>query len=243
MSDALEDKIRQAMNQAVEAEEVAADPTPEKVEGRRPIASRNSNVAKWAAQSLVHSGVTPNQISIASMGFAAIAFLLLWGAGYVANTPGRGLMLLVAAICVQGRLICNLLDGMVAVEGGKAEADGPFWNEFPDRVADILILGGLGLAVAHPGLGFLAAALAVCTAYVRELGRANGAESDFSGPMAKQHRMAVVTGALVLAAFWPIWASGADVVLLVALWGIVLGTAGTIARRGWTLIEWLRARQ
>ncbi len=239
MTDAVEDRIRQAMTQVEEQ----AEPEKPSVEGRRPIASRSSDVAKWAAQSLVTNGVTPNQISWASMGAAFAAFLLLWGAGSVANAPGRGLMLLVAAGFVQGRLICNLLDGMVAVEGGRAEADGPFWNEFPDRVADTLILGGLGLAVGHPGLGFLAAALAVCTAYVRELGRANGAPPDFSGPMAKQHRMAAVTGALVLAAFWPIWGESGNLVLLVGLWAIVLGTAGTVARRGWTLIEWMRARK
>jgi phosphatidylglycerophosphate synthase len=236
MTDAVEDKIRQAMTEV-------AEPAKPKVEGRRPIASRSANWAKWAAQSLVNSGVTPNQISMASMGAAGVAFVLLWGAGSVANAPGRGLLLLLAAAFVQGRLICNLLDGMVAVEGGKAEPDGPFWNEFPDRVADILILGGMGLAVGHPGLGFLAAALAVCTAYVRELGVANGAPSDFSGPMAKQHRMAAATGAFVLAAFWPIWGEDAGWVLLIALWVIVLGTAGTVARRGWTLIQWMQARK
>jgi phosphatidylglycerophosphate synthase len=240
MSDPLEDRIRQAMT---EVPPITPEEPKAKAEARRPIASRRSDWAKRAAQWLVNGGVTPNQISMASMAMAGLAFLLLWGAGHVANAPGRGLLLLLAAACVQARLICNLLDGMVAIEGGKAEADGAFWNEFPDRVADILILGGLGLATGSPGLGLFAAALAVCTAYVRELGRANGARADFSGPMAKQHRMAVATGALVLAAFWPIWGDDARSVLLVALWIIVAGTALTIGLRAKTLIRWLETRK
>ena len=47
---------------------------------------------------------------------------------------------------------------MVAVEGGKAEADGPFWNEFPDRIADILILAGAGYGIGSPALGWLSRA-------------------------------------------------------------------------------------
>ena len=107
-----------------------------------------------------------------------------------------------------------------------------------DRVADLLILGGLGLGLGHPGLGFAAAALAVMTAYVRELGRAIGAAQDFAGPMAKQHRMAVVTGAAVLAAFWPFGPGGW--LLVWALWIVVAGCALTIARRSWRLVRWLR---
>ena len=72
-------------------------------------------------------------------------------------------LILAAAFC-QARLICNLLDGMVAVEGGKREPSGPFWNEFPDRVADILILAGAGLGLGNPALGFAAAAFAMSAA-------------------------------------------------------------------------------
>jgi phosphatidylglycerophosphate synthase len=62
------------------------------------------------------------------------------------------------------RLLCNLFDGMVAIEGGRKEADGPFWNEAPDRASDILILAGAGLGAGAVGLGWAAAALAVATA-------------------------------------------------------------------------------
>jgi phosphatidylglycerophosphate synthase len=134
------------------------------------------------------------------------------------------------------RLLCNLFDGMVAVEGGKGAADGPFWNEFPDRIADILILVGAGVSIGLPGLGWAAASFAVLTAYVRELGRATGQPSDFSGPMAKQHRMATITAAALLSMFEPLW-NGHNEILLAALSLIAIGAAFTALRRGRTLVR------
>jgi phosphatidylglycerophosphate synthase len=152
----------------------------------------------------------------------------------------HSLLLLAAAGFCQLRLLCNLFDGMVAVEGGKAQADGPFWNEFPDRVADIAIMACIGYGIAMPGLGWAAACLSVLTAYVRELGRANGAPSDFCGPMAKQHRMALVTGAAVISAFEFLW-GGRNELLIAALWIVAVGAAVTALRRAWRQISWLKA--
>ena len=48
------------------------------------------------------------------------------------------------------------------------------------------------------------------TAYIRTTARAAGAPSDFGGPMAKQHRMALATGLAVWCAVLPdarvVWA-------------------------------------
>jgi phosphatidylglycerophosphate synthase len=208
---------------------------------RRPIATRNAGWAQAAARRLAASSVTPNQISIASMGAALVAGGAFWWAGSVGPWAAALLLILAAAFC-QARLICNLLDGMVAMEGGKKEASGPFWNEFPDRVADILILGGAGLGLGAPALGFAAAAFAVFTAYVRELGRAVGAPSDFSGPMAKPHRMAVMTGAALLAAGEPLLPLAPGSILTWALWVIMIGAALTTLRRAVRLVGWLNAR-
>lgn len=151
----------------------------------------------------------------------------------------RSLLLLAGAAFCQLRLLCNLFDGMVAVEGGKAEADGPFWNEFPDRVADIAIMAGIGYGLAMPGLGWAAAGFCVLTAYVRELGRANGAPSDFSGPMAKQHRMALITGAGVISAFEFLW-HGRGEVLAAALWIVAIGAGLTALGRALRQVKWLK---
>jgi phosphatidylglycerophosphate synthase len=208
---------------------------PEPTENRRPLTSRNSAWAARLASWAVAKGITPNQISQASMGFAALGFLLYW----LSTTGGilQLLALFLAAATLQARLVCNLIDGMVAIEGGKGAKDGPFWNEAPDRASDLLFFAGAGLAAGHPALGLLAATLAIATAYIRELGRAEGFPPDFSGPLAKPQRMAVLTAGTVLAALY-----ATEWTLAMTLWVIVAGTAITILRRSWTLIGKLRAR-
>lgn len=203
---------------------------------RRPLNSRDSRWAKALAARLAESRVTPNRISQASMGFAALGLLLFWGAGCTGGVL-QFLCLILAAVTVQLRLLCNLLDGMVAIEGGRSSATGPFWNEAPDRAADILFLAGAGLAAGCPALGLAAAALAVATAYIRELGRAEGFPPDFSGPMAKPHRMAALTAGSVIAAFY-----ATEWTLTVTLWIIAIGTAATILRRSLRLLKALNER-
>jgi len=48
-------------------------------------------------------------------------------------------MLLLAVAGIQGRLLCNMLDGMVAIEGGRQTKSGEIFNDLPDRVADAVI--------------------------------------------------------------------------------------------------------
>jgi phosphatidylglycerophosphate synthase len=207
---------------------------------RRPLASRNTRWAQALAKRMAALSVTPNQISQASMGAAVLAGGTFVLAGQGAGT-GRVVLLLLAAAFCQLRLMCNLLDGMVAVEGGKGEKDGPFWNEFPDRVADLLIFIGVGYGIGSPGLGWAAASFAILTAYVRELGRATGLPSDFAGPMAKQHRMAIITLAALLSTLEPLW-NGRNQVLTIALWVVAVGAGLTALRRGRTMVLRLRQR-
>ncbi len=104
-----------------------------------------------------------------------------------------------------------MLDGMVAIASGKASRLGELYNELPDRVSDVAIVIGAGYAMGGIAvLGYVAACVAVLTAYVRAVGKAAGASSLFIGPMAKPHRMFVLTvvGALmaVLPGSWqPAW--------------------------------------
>ncbi len=209
-------------------------------DNRRPLASRNSGWARAIARGLSSASITPNQISMASMVMAGLAGACFWLGG--AAHPGpRAALLLAAALFCQLRLLCNLFDGMVAIEGGKQAADGPFWNEFPDRVADILILAGVGYGAGGPALGWAAAALSILTAYTRELGRACGLPADFSGPMAKQHRMATITAAALLSLLEPLW-QGHNQVLTAALWLITAGTALTALRRAANIVSALGRR-
>lgn len=205
-------------------------------ENRRPLTSRNSAWAGRLASWAVTREITPNQISQASMGFAAAGFALYAMSTQVAGVA-QFLALLLAAATIQARLVCNLIDGMVAIEGGKGAKDGPFWNEAPDRVSDFLFFAGAGLAANQPSLGLFAAALAIATAYIRELGRAEGFPPDFSGPFAKPQRMAVLTAGTVLAALYAThWT------LSVTLWIIVAGTGITILMRSMRLITALKSK-
>lgn len=207
---------------------------------RRPIAARDTGWARAAARRLALAGVSPNAISRASIAAAAVAGAAFWASG-AAEGGARAALLLLAAAAILARLLANLFDGMVAVEAGRGAPDGPFWNEFPDRVADMLIFAGAGLGAGEPALGWSAAAMAVLTAYVRELGRACGAPPDFCGPMAKPHRMAALIAAAGVSVAEP-WIAVEGRVLGLALWVVVAGSALTALRRAARLVARMTAR-
>jgi phosphatidylglycerophosphate synthase len=98
-----------------------------------------------------------------------------------------------------------MLDGLVAIEGGRKTVYGEIFNDMPDRFADTVILVGAGYGISDftwgHELGWLAALLAVTTAYIRLLGGSMGVPQHFLGPMAKPHRMALLTAACVFSAF------------------------------------------
>lgn len=172
-------------------------------DGRRPIASRESGWAKAAARWLAKRNVSPNFISLLSIVFSIVAFVAFY---LDANSAGNHAVLMVLAIAgIEGRLIMNLFDGMVAVEHNKKSAVGGLYNEVPDRVADTFIIVGAGLlAKDHPygmDLAYVAAILSVVTAYIRTLGASLNCGHHFLGPMAKQHRMALLA-VTCLTAIW-----------------------------------------
>jgi CDP-diacylglycerol--glycerol-3-phosphate 3-phosphatidyltransferase len=189
----------------------------------------------WLAGRLAGSDVMPNQISLASVVFALVgaALMILW------HHP---LSSVLAAACVQLRLLCNLLDGMVAIEGGKKSSVGALYNEFPDRVADTLFLVAAGYAIGWPSLGWLAALLAALTAYVRVFGGSLGLVQDFSGVMAKQRRMAALTAGLIAQAAEKLL-FGTDRVALAAMLALIAaGSLVTCATRTMAIASALSAR-
>jgi phosphatidylglycerophosphate synthase len=129
-----------------------------------------------------------------------------------------------------------MLDGLVAVEGGRKTATGDLFNEVPDRFADVLILAPAGYALSWLGtlgitLGWLVALLAVLSAYVRVFGGSLGFEQSFIGPMAKQHRMALLTLACLASILEVIAAGYQGRILSLGLLIIGFGSALTIIRR------------
>ena len=138
---------------------------------------------------------------------------------------------LATALCIQARLLCNLMDGLVAVEGGLKSNYGDLYNEIPDRIADAVLLVCAGYAAGSGTTGWLCAVLAVFTAYLRVFGGALGQKQDFCGPMAKQQRMFLLTLGCLFAAFNFLVIEVADHALLVALWIIAADTVATSVRR------------
>jgi phosphatidylglycerophosphate synthase len=191
---------------------------------RRPIAARETAPARAATAWLAARGVSADAISAAGMFCGLLAGLLL------ALAPGQGAWAwLAGALCVQLRLLANMLDGMVAVARNVASPRGELWNEVPDRVSDTAALVGLGVAAGDLALGTGAALAAMATAYVRAVGKGAGAGSDFSGPMAKQQRMFVVTLIAIACALLP--AAWTAMLPAIALWVILAGSLLTTLRR------------
>jgi hypothetical protein len=98
---------------------------------RRPIKARNTRWASRVANWLERLGVRPNTISVTSVFFAGAAGLCLVLTDGVAGEV-RGLLFLMSGVLIQMRLLCNLFDGMVAVEGGHKTKSGEIYNELPD---------------------------------------------------------------------------------------------------------------
>jgi len=218
------------------SEPTAAPPPPEF--SRRPIAARDTKWAARLAAWLAKVGVTPNAISVAGIVFSAAAGAALLGTRR--TPPAIDIVLFpFAVVGIQLRLLCNLFDGMVAVEGGKRSKSGEVFNDMPDRIADPIILICAGYAAGGGWgvlLGWLAALLAVMTAYVRVLGRSLGTKIYFIGPMAKQHCMAMLTAACLVAAVATFWGFDRRI-LVIALAIICIGCVITVIRRTLKIIH------
>jgi phosphatidylglycerophosphate synthase len=167
---------------------------------RRPIATRNRKWAQAATVWLASRNVSPNAISVAGMCACIVAGIALG----VTSICDYRILWLIAALGAQLRLTANMLDGMVALASGRASKTGELYNEVPDRVSDAAVFIGAGFAWGgNVTLGYIATILAIFTAYVRAAGKIAGASNEFCGPMAKQHRMLVITLICLYSAITP----------------------------------------
>jgi hypothetical protein len=105
-------------------------------------------------------------------------------------------------------------------------------------VSDAAVFVGAGFAWGgNVALGYIATILAIFTAYVRAAGKIAGAPNEFCGPMAKQHRMLVITLACIYSAVvprpWQIlhFDNARLGVMALALFVITVGCLITVGRR------------
>lgn len=210
---------------------------PDATANRRPLKSRSTAWATAAARLALRSGISADGVSMIGIVISLI------GAAALVTGFANPWHLLIGAAAVQLRLLCNLLDGMVAVEGGRKSLYGPIYNELPDRLEDSVLLVAAGYAggpVLGLMLGLTAALIAAICAYVRMLGATFGQAQDFAGPMAKQHRMFALTLGLVAAFVSALLTGDAGPWLMLALAVIIVGTLVTIVRRTWRIARRLR---
>lgn len=205
----------------------------QQLENRRPLKVRDVGLVTQFARWLSQKSITPNHISLLSIVFALLAAASLITTLYT-DGVAKFTYFILAALFIQGRLLCNLFDGLVAVEGGKSTASGELFNDIPDRISDPLIIIAAGYSIISVGygdvLGWCGALLAVLTAYVRTLAVSIHAPANFTGPMAKQHRMALLTFACIATAIEQFW-FGHDYVMIIALIILNIGALITVWRR------------
>jgi phosphatidylglycerophosphate synthase len=201
---------------------------------RRPIATRNRKWAQSLTAWLASRNVSPNAISVAGMCACIIGGIAL---GLTSIVDYR-ILWLIGALGAQLRLTANMLDGMVAIASSRTSKTGELYNEVPDRISDAAVFIGAGFAWGgNVTLGYIATILAIFTAYVRAAGKIAGAPNEFCGPMAKQHRMLVITLICLYAAITPrswqmISVRDSQIGLVtLGLAAIVIGCVITVIRR------------
>jgi len=123
----------------------------------------NRRASEPMARLLAKTAVTPNQVTWASFGIAALAL--------VSFVFGQNI---IGGLLVQLSSIVDGIDGSLARLKGMTSTFGGFLDSVLDRYADILILLGLTLwSLSHetyPGIwlaGFLAVAGSICLSYTR----------------------------------------------------------------------------
>ena len=123
----------------------------------------NRRISRPCARLLSHTPVTPNQVSVASLGVALAAFLFFV---YDQN--------IVAGLLAQASSIVDGIDGDLARVKRMTSAFGGFMDSVLDRYADTLIILGFTLWAAGEGaqthvwlVGFLALAGSFAVTYTR----------------------------------------------------------------------------
>lgn len=216
---------------------------------RRPLNTRGRYGTLALSRRLAGAGITPNMISLTSMVFALFAGLMLILGSAIDHSWLRVLCLVFAVVGIQLRLLCNLLDGMVAVECKRQTRSGDLYNELPDRLSDIIIFVAAGCSLSlldsyqHSGmaLGWVVAVCAVLIAYLRVLGVSCGTPQYFQGPMAKPQRMALLSAATLLYAL-EVYLQRAPIVFYLAMVVLIIGMLVTFYRRTRRILAYLEAQ-
>ena len=170
-------------------------------------------------------GLTPNSVSVISLGVAvaaAGAFVVAEPLFYVA---GAGF------VFANGWL--DLIDGALARQQETASAGGDLLDHVIDRYADLTIIGGLAAGVGNFALGFLAVTGVLMTSYLGTQIQAVGLGRAYGGLVGRADRLALIglTGVAAAVVSGPVVAGYRVVELLLAFFTLIGHL--TAAQRFW----------
>jgi archaetidylinositol phosphate synthase len=184
----------------------------------RPIADRLLTPFVTGADKI---GLTPNSVSVISLGVAVVA-----AAAFVIAEP---LFYVAGAVFVFANGWLDLIDGALARRQETASAGGDLLDHVIDRYADLTIIGGLAAGVGNFALGFLAVTGVLMTSYLGTQIQAVGLGRAYGGLVGRADRLALIglTGVATAVVAGPIVAGYGLVELLLAFFaGIGHITAG-----------------
>ncbi|HUP55997.1 MAG TPA: CDP-alcohol phosphatidyltransferase family protein [Bdellovibrionota bacterium] len=180
------------------------------------------NLLRPISNALLGAGVTPNQVTVATMG-ASIAMAVV-----VAVFHAQGWPYLALPLFFFVRMALNAIDGLMAKEGNLMTPLGAFLNELGDVVSD----GALFLAfLFDPRVPAPLLLAFVFGAFLTELAGVTavqvGARRRYDGPMGKSDRVILIGALAILLGF-----GVADSRVPAAFLGLgLLGTVLTVLNR------------
>lgn len=167
---------------------------------------------------LAKTGLSPTALSVMGLFVSGVGAVLI----------GFGELFIGALVGAVG-VLTDAFDGPLARHAGKASNHGAFVDTMSDRFGEVMLFGGVLIAVIdNPALVVLtfgATATALLVPYVRAKAEAWGAEGR-GGVMGRAERMIVLLSGVGLAGF------GFNS-LYVTMWVLVVLTSLTVAIRIW----------
>jgi len=149
------------------------------------------------AKMLHKLGLSPNQVSILGIAFAALSAITYW------QWERHPLLLILAPLLMLASGLLDALDGALARLYGEATSFGGFFDSLLDRYADAIILCGIilgGLTEVSWGLAALVGSMLV--SYARARAEAAGVKMESVGLAERAERMVLLALASFLSFFW-----------------------------------------
>ncbi|MHC1631272.1 MAG: CDP-alcohol phosphatidyltransferase family protein [Methanotrichaceae archaeon] len=180
------------------------------------LRERAAEVIEPMAALAERSGISPNQISLLSLFFAA------WATFFYYLSSEKTTLLYVAALMVLLNAAFDSIDGALARRTGKVESKGDFLDHVIDRYADMFILAGIILAgYVSCLLGLLAVMGVLLTSYIGTQAQALNLGRYYGGIMGRADRLTFIFLATVANAVYSETIAGLQIlgwiVILIAI--------------------------